>query len=80
MNNTGTYKWCNVSKKLIKISDRVSVVGDAFSTTCEKVDAPYWDEHIDHKPVYITSRAQKSRILKRAGLIQRKFRGSSDLF
>jgi len=80
MNKTGTYIWNKELGKLMKISDRAASCGGAFSTICEKVEAPYWDEHIADKPTYVRSRAHKAALLKKEGLVQRRFRGGRDLF
>ena len=68
MNITGRYQM--VDGELVKVSDRIPKVGGATSDMCT-FTKPYWEEHLDEKPVFVKSRAHKAKLLKDRGCIEK---------
>ena len=68
MTITGRYVWQD--GELVKVSDRVPGIGYATTDMCT-FHKPYWEEHLGDKPVYLTSKSQKAKLLKEQGLIQK---------
>lgn len=68
MSITGRYVWQD--GELVKISDRIPGIGSSTSDMCT-FTKPYWEEHLGDKPVYITSRRQKAKLLKEQGCIEK---------
>jgi hypothetical protein len=68
MNRTGTYKYNKETGEVEKVSDRVPSV----SFSCYVPEGGYLADNLGHNPVYVTSRRQKTALLKAAGLREKQ--------
>jgi len=66
MSATGIYKF--IDGKLVKVSDEIPKIGFAASDICGPINKPYYDEHLES---FITSRKQKSKIMKEEGIVEK---------
>ena len=68
MSITGSYRV--IDGKVIKVSDEIPKVAHAVSDICTFKE-PYWEEHLDAKPVFVKSRGHKAQLLKERGCVEK---------